>query len=362
LSFFKKIVLFFNVLAALSLIAGGMSIYVNPQEMWMIAFFGLLFPYLMLINIFFLFLWMIVRFKYTMVSATAILITLPVMRTYFAFHFSTPAKTSSSPSIKVMSYNVRNFDLYNWSDEAKTLDKMMELIKDEQPDIACFQEFFNADTGRYQTVRRLLERAGFRFFFFEKNVSRKNFGAWGVATFSRYPIINHGEIRIKDSPLNSSLFTDVQIDSTIVRVFNVHLQSVYLSKQDYEYLDQVSNEQGVQVKPTRQIVSKLKHAFLIRAPQAIKIKGEIAKSTYPVITCGDFNDTPASFCYHTIAYDMQDAFLSAGRGIAPTYAGLFSAYRIDYILCNKKFSVTNYKTHCEKYSDHYAVTCEISLQ
>jgi endonuclease/exonuclease/phosphatase family metal-dependent hydrolase len=362
LSFLKKIVLFLNVVAALCVIAGAMCIYVNPQELWVIAFFGLLFPYLLLINIFFLFFWVIVRFKYAMVSLTAILITLPVMKTYFAFHFLSPQKTSSSSTIKVMSYNVRNFDLYNWSDNKKTLDKMMELIKEEQPDIACFQEFFNADTGRYQTIKRLLQTAGFKFFFFEKNVSRKNFGEWGVATFSRYPIINHGEIRIADSPLNSSLFTDLQIDSSIVRVFNVHLQSVYLSKQDYEYLDQVSNEQDMQVKPTRQIASKLKHAFLIRAPQSIKMKEEISRSKYPVIVCGDFNDTPASFCYHTVANDLQDAFLSSGWGIAPTYTGLFSAFRIDYILCNRNFLVSKYKTRCEKYSDHYAVTCEISIQ
>lgn len=329
--------------------------------MWLIAFFGLLFPYLLLLNIFFLFFWVIVRFKYAVISLISIVITLPVMKTYFAFHFSSQTKSISSPALKVLSYNVRNFDLYHWSGNDNTLDKMMEMIKDEQPDIACFQEFFNSDTGKYQTIKRLLQTAGFKYFSFEKNVSRKNYGEWGVATFSRYPIINHGDIKMKNSPVNSSLFTDIQVDSTVLRVFNVHLQSVYLSKQDYEYLDQVSNNQELEVKPTKQIASKLKQAFLLRAPQAIKVRGEVAKCSYPVIVCGDFNDTPASFCYHTIAHDLQDAFISAGWGIGPTYAGMFSAYRIDCIFCDEKFSVSNYKTLCEKYSDHYAVTCEIGL-
>lgn len=260
-----------------------------------------------------------------------------------------------------MSYNVRNFDLYNGKNDGKTLQKMMELIVDERPDIACFQEFFNAETGKFQTINRLMHEAGFKYYSFEKTVSREHYGAWGVATFSRYPIINHSEIRFENSQLNSSLYTDVQIDSAIVRVFNVHLQSVYLSKTDYDYLEQVSEDQEVKVKPLQRIASKLKHAFLIRAPQAMKIKDEIRKSAYPVIVCGDFNDTPASFCYHNISTDLQDAFLTAGWGTGPTYAGLYLPYRIDYILSDKKFSATNYKTVCYKYSDHYPISCMISI-
>ena len=349
------------MVVALGLITGGLSIYVNPEDAWGIAFFGLLFPYLLLLNIFFLFFWVIVRFRYTIVSIIAILLAFPVLKTYFAFHAGRKEKVSSSLSVKVMSYNVRNFNLYNWSNQAKTLDKIIEMIADEKPDIACFQEFFNADSGKFQTSKQLMQRAGFKYFRFMKSVSREHYGAWGIATFSRYPIVNHGEIRFENSEFNSSLFTDIMIDSTTVRVFNAHLQSVYLSKGDYEYLEHVSEDQDVQVKPTKRIATKLKHAFLIRAPQAIKMKEEINKSPYPVIVCGDFNDTPASFCYHTVAGNLQDAFVSAGWGIAPTYAGLFSAYRIDYILCDGEFSVSNYVTRCEEYSDHYAIECRLSF-
>jgi endonuclease/exonuclease/phosphatase family metal-dependent hydrolase len=361
LSFLKKLILFINVFAAISLIAGGMSIYINPQNSVIPGFFGLLYPLLLLINIFFLFFWVTARFRHATISLLAILITLPVLKTYFAFHISHEEKSPSVKSLKVMSYNVRNFDLYNWKNDGKTLQKMMELIINERPDIACFQEFFNAESGKFQTISRLMREAGFKYYSFEKTVSREHYGAWGVATFSRYPIISHSEIRFQNSRLNSSLFTDVQIDSVIVRVFNVHLQSVYLSKKDYDYLEQVSKDQEVQVKPTQQIASKLKQAFLVRAPQAMKIKEEIRNSKYPVIVCGDFNDTPASFCYHTISTDLLDAFLTAGWGAGPTYAGLLLPYRIDFILCDKKFSADHYKTGCEKYSDHYPISCVIFL-
>ena len=349
------------MLAAISLIAGGTCIYVNPQNSVIISFFGLLYPLLLLINIFFLFFWIIVRLRYSTIPLLAILITIPVLKTYFAFHYSQKEKNPPAKTVKIMSYNVRNFDLYNWRNNGKTLQKMMELIINERPDIACFQEFFNAESGKFQTIHRLMQEAGFKYYSFEKTVSRENYGAWGVATFSRYPIINHSEIRFQNSRLNSSLFTDIQIDSAIVRVFNVHLQSVYLSQKDYDYLEQVSEDQEVQMKPIQRIASKLKQAFLIRAPQAMKIKEEIRKSDYPVIVCGDFNDTPASFCYHNISTDLQDAFLTAGWGTGPTYAGLFLPYRIDYILCNKNLSAAHYKTICYKYSDHYPITCMISF-
>lgn len=289
------------------------------------------------------------------------LITLPVLKTYFAAHYSREEKNPAPASVKVMSYNVRNFDLYNWKNDGQTLQKMMEVIVDEKPDIACFQEFFNAETGKFQTISRLMKEAGFKYYSFEETVSRAHYGAWGIATFSRYPIINHSEIRFQNSRLNSSLYTDIQIDSLIVRVFNVHLQSVYLSKNDYDYLEQVSDDQEVEVKSMQRIASKLKQAFLIRAPQSIRMKEEIRKSKYPVIVCGDFNDTPASFCYHTISTDLQDAFLTAGWGISPTYTGLFLPYRIDYILCDKKFAVGPYETICYKYSDHYPILCMISF-
>ncbi|MEO5675677.1 MAG: endonuclease/exonuclease/phosphatase family protein [Chitinophagales bacterium] len=361
MSILRKLILFLNVIASLSLIAAGLCIYVNPERLWIISFFGLLFPYLLPVNVFFILFWIVVQLRYTIISFIAMVIILPLIKTYFGFHFNEKLNTSSAPAIKVMSYNVRNFDLYNWSNEAATLDKIMMLITSEKPDIACFQEFFNADTGKFETISRLMHTKGFKYYSFSKTVTRKHYGSWGVATFSRYPIINHGDIKFKNSKFNSSLFTDIKIDSNIVRVFNAHLQSVYFSKGDYEYLEHISTDQELHVKPSRQIVSKIKRAFLLRAPQAISMHEKIKKSQYPVIVCGDFNDTPASFAYHAISSTLQDAFICAGWGIAPTYSLLFFPYRIDYILCDKHFSVSNYKTHCEDYSDHYAIECMLSF-
>jgi len=352
--------LFVNVLAALCLATGALSLYVNPNTFIVPAFFGLTFLLWLLINTFFFFFWMVVRFKYISISFGAILISFPLLMNYFSFHFGSNDPASST-AFKVMTYNVRNFDLYNWKSGEKTLVKIMEQIKEQQPDILCVQEFFNADSGKYQTIKTLMKEAGFTSFRFDSTVSRKKYGGWGVATFSRFPIVNSGVIHFPNSKLNSSLFTDVKIHSDTLRIFNVHLQSVYLSNTDYEYIEHVAEDHDVQVKPTQKIFSKLKSAFTARAAQALQMKVEMAKSPYRILVCGDFNDTPASFCYHTMSSHLNDAFLCTGFGIGPTYSGFFTPYRIDYILLDKKLHASDYKTLCEKYSDHYAVTCRISF-
>ena len=141
--------------------------YFNPNGMCTLAFFGLLFPAILLINIIFFLFWIFARFKYAAFSFLAILLSFPAMKNYFAFASASEEKTKA---IRVMSYNVRNFDLYNWKQGATTMKKIMVLLKEQDPDIMCLQEFFNADTGRFQTIKKLLEQNGYKYYEFEKTV------------------------------------------------------------------------------------------------------------------------------------------------------------------------------------------------
>jgi hypothetical protein len=50
--------------------------------------------------------------------------------------------TTYNEKIKVMSFNVRLFDLYNWTHNEEVKSKIIELIKKQKPDIICFQEYF----------------------------------------------------------------------------------------------------------------------------------------------------------------------------------------------------------------------------
>lgn len=362
MTFLKQLFAFLNILAAIALIAGGWSIYLNPAEWWFLSFFGLLYLLFFTINIFFLLFWMVVRLKYTMISMLAILLTLPVLKSYGALHFPDQAASKSAKGLRVMSYNVRNFDVYHWSKEQDALQGMMEMIRREHPDIACLQEFYHNDTGTFNTIRQLSTTTGLSYYHFEKKKTGKGGRSFGTAIFSRFPVIGHGTITFDNKTQNSCSYADLKTDAGIVRVFNIHLQSIYLSKQDYQYLDEISETQDVKVKPTRAIFYKLKQAFIFRGEQALDIEEQIMKSPYPVIACGDFNDTPASFSYHTLSENLQDAFLAAGWGIAPTYSGFPKIYRIDYIFAGSQFDILSYRTICEDHSDHYPVISVMKLR
>ena len=100
----------------------------------------------------------------------------------------------------------------------------------------------------------------------------------------------------------------------------------------------------------------MKKAFVIRANQVDILKRNIDHSPYPVIICGDFNDTPASYTYHEMTAGFHDSFCKAGTGfLGSTYAGNFPSFRIDYILYDDAFTASNYSKNSINFSDHYPV-------
>lgn len=100
----------------------------------------------------------------------------------------------------------------------------------------------------------------------------------------------------------------------------------------------------------------------MRAFQARKVADHIKKSPYPVIVCGDFNDTPVSYAYRKVKGELKDAFVEAGWGISNSYNGELPSFRIDYILHDKKFKAVNYSRDRVVYSDHFPVRCRLSME
>jgi endonuclease/exonuclease/phosphatase family metal-dependent hydrolase len=79
---------------------------------------------------------------------------------------------------------------------------------------------------------------------------------------------------------------------------------------------------------------------------------------YPIILCGDFNDSPISHTHHTLTKGLTDCFVATGNGPGWTYTNSRMYVRIDNILCSSHF--TPYKCIVDKNatgSDHYPVTC-----
>ena len=143
----------------------------------------------------------------------------------------------------------------------------------------------------------------------------------------------------------------------------MHLQSIAFSKDDYKYIDDLQNDVETEdIEHSKSIINRLKRAYIKRAKQAELIHASIASSPYPVIVCGDFNDTPASYAKNKIATDLEDAFVESGNGFGRSYIGKFPSFRIDYILHSKEFESYHFRTIKEEYSDHYPIVCYLEKE
>ena len=112
---------------------------------------------------------------------------------------------------------------------------------------------------------------------------------------------------------------------------------------------------------SKSIVKRLRDGFLKRAGQSEMVAAHMKTCPYKIILCGDFNDTPSSFAYHTLSTNLNDAFKKAGNGIGKTYHGSLPFLRIDYILYSTDFDCYNYKRYPESLTDHYPISCYLHL-
>jgi endonuclease/exonuclease/phosphatase family metal-dependent hydrolase len=341
-----------NLLMILSLLISDIAPYISPTQSLMPAFFGLAFLPLLVINLLFGLFWLIMRPQYLVFAGIGILLSIPNISRHFQL-FNAP--NSDSPEFLVLSFNVRLFDLYNWSNNKQTRDQILDYIKSTEADIICLQEYFRSDDLRYfNTMDPLVEIQK------AKNI-HEHFTAlmhggthkFGIVTISSFPIVNRGRVPLDTSGHNIAIYTDLKIKNDTIRVFNIHLASIHISgleKDINDHLDQ--NEQKKQWTDLKTLIRKLASGFKKRSLQADAISEYIAHSPYPVIVCGDLNDTPGSYAYQRLNNSLQDAFRESGGGLGSTYIGFFPSLRIDYMLFSPGIENAFFQTENIKLSDH----------
>ena len=361
----RRLFYLFNVCVLVVLLLACMSCYVSPSVAWPLSFLGLGFPLIIVFLLVFVVLWAVWRRRIFWVNLVALLLCFPFIRTVFAFHFS-PAEEKG---VKLMSYNVRNFDLYNWSGNKKTRAKIMGLIRKENPDIICFQEFYT-DNDEFYNVEYLCDSLGYKYHYLHatydkwyKNTSQMKWYhlQWGLAVFSRYEIIDTGVIHFDEKGGNQSIFADLSVKGKTLRIYNNHLQSIHLGYDDYDTIEELSENQNTQWYRVRNILRKMKHAFAKRADQARLVHDHVSKYQGQKIVCGDFNDSPVSYTYQTISSGLNDAFIKQGKGFGQSFDTKIGFFRIDFILPDPTIQINSYHSIHRAYSDHFPVLITFSL-
>ena len=360
--FFRRSVIVFNYLALAGLTASYLAPLISPKKVWVLAFFGLSYPLWLFLNIGFIIFWIVTGRKKFLISLIAVLIGYPMIKNIIQISPGSSAEIAKNP-LKVMSYNVKVFDLYNWSHCKDTRDKMFDLIAGEAPDILCLQEFYTDDSKKFNTLDTLQRFQKAKYVHTEYLLTLLEIYHHGIATFSSYPIVNKGRIMFPENNSNICIYSDIKIGDDTVRVYNMHLQSIRFIPEEYKYIEEIKKDVNAaeDIKKSKSILRRLKNAFEKRAVQADLINESIRQCKYPVILCGDFNDTPSSYAYRTIAGDLDDAFAESGFGLGRTYIGSFPSFRIDYILHSSNLKSYEFRTLPEEYTDHHPISCYLEI-
>ena len=359
-----KLLLIANSILAIATLLAYVAPYANPSTFWPIAFLGLALPYLLLLNIAFLFYWIFRGKSHFLLSLLILILGYKSIPNFIQLRINTSEFKESQ--LKVLSFNVRVFDLYMWSKDKSTRNKIFDFLAKEDPDILCLQEFYHTDvqdpTYEFKTLDTLIQFLSAKNYHVYYTTNLRDQDHWGLITFSKYPILNKGIVPFALNDDNSCIYTDIQKNNKIIRVYNTHLASIKLNRHDYKAMQEINkNEYSEDFDKEMMMLSKIRYGFVRRASQADSIQKSIKESPYPVILCGDFNDTPASYAYKTIKGSLKDAFVESGAGLGRTYIGEFPSFRIDYIFHDNSILPSNFQTHSEELSDHHPISVYFDL-
>ncbi|PKP36437.1 MAG: hypothetical protein CVT98_07925, partial [Bacteroidetes bacterium HGW-Bacteroidetes-15] len=191
---------------------------------------GLAYPMLLLINVAFLVYWIVRWKKAFLIPLIAILVGISHFSSFFQFPFGKKIDANES-DIKIISYNVNLFQLYSWSKEPPTHNQIFSFIKEEDADIVCLQEFYVVNDKFPERQARAQLDGSLHIGYITK---RQNSG-YGLATYSKYPIVNSGEIKFENSA-NASIYTDILVGEDTIRVYNNHFQSLRLKERNINFL------------------------------------------------------------------------------------------------------------------------------
>jgi len=336
LKFFDKFLFIINTLLAFALLLSYLLPHIPPVRFPLISVLSLGVPLLILGNLLFMLFW-IIRFKRQFLLSFIILMA---GYNYINAWYQIGNKTTETEnSLSVMSYNVRMFNAYKWVDDPHIPRKISAIVGEHDPDILVTQEHYIMESGIFKNYPH-------------NYIKLKDKGSeFGMAIFSKYPIINKESLDFPDDGNNNAIFVDVIKNSDTLRVFNVHFQSLNIKP----------GLQDIKDADSKQLIGRIGYGFAIQQKQAEILKAAVDKSPYKTLVLGDFNNTAFSYIYRYIKGDrFQDAFLQAGSGFGKTFDLDYFPLRIDFLFIDEPIKVNSFEIFYEDYSDHYPLMARLS--
>ncbi len=345
LSWFNKGMFFLNlVLIVLTFIAYLLP-FLAPKIFPLLSVFTLFMPLFFLVNGLFFLYWGIQFKKRMILSGLVLLIGITFFNKFYKF--SAKEYQKSDKDFTVMSYNVRLFNVFKWIDRDDIPNVVLAFINEQNPDILCIQEFSNS-------ANIDLKIYPYKYVFMEGDKIKT-----GQAIFSKFPIIDQGNIVFPKSN-NNVIFVDIKKGKDIIRVYNMHLQSIKISPDVNEISENID---VIDQKKSRSLFIRISKAFKQQQEQALIFKEHEVNCKYPIIICGDMNNSAFSYVYRNIKGTLKDSFEEAGEGFGATYKFRYYPARIDYIFADETMEVKEFESFSNfQNSDHFPIMAKLTLE
>jgi endonuclease/exonuclease/phosphatase family metal-dependent hydrolase len=333
LSIIDKLIAIANTLIATFLLVSYLSYFISPNSLKTLSLLSLLIPFLIILNMLFVAYWLVKLKRQILISSLVLLIGFQHITKFYTYK---EKKILLNTDLKIMSYNVRMFNVYNWIQEKNVPQKIYDFINTKKPDILCLQEFNNT------------EKLGFNYPYQFVKVNAKG-NRFGQAIFSKYKILNSGSLNFPNSS-NNAIFADIIKNNDTIRVYNVHLESLKINP----------TKETFNKENTEKLKIRLENAFKKQANQTSLLVKHQEKTNLKKIICGDFNNNAFSWVYYQLKNGKNDAFEVAGNGFGKTYNYPYP-FRIDFILVDENIDIHNFKTYNVAYSDHFPIMTRLNF-
>lgn len=330
---------FFNIVLTVLTFIGYLLPFLAPKMFPFLSVFTLMLPLMLTFNFLFFLYWLFQIKRQMLLSGIVLLLGITFISKFYKF--SQTNIESEQGDFKLISYNVRMFNLFEWLPRADVADSIMVFVKEQDADIVCFQEYAALDNVSFKQYR-------YNYVFTNQERYKS-----GQAIFSKFPIVNKGEITFPSSA-NNVIFADIKKGKDTLRVYSMHLQSIKISPDIHERLDE---------ERSKVIFNRMSEAFKQQQFQAELVEKHKRECPYPMIICGDLNNSAFSYVYRSIKGNMNDAFEEAGSGFGKSYNYKYYPARIDYIFTDKRLTVKEYSTFKDfVHSDHFPIMTRLAFK
>lgn len=277
----------------------------------------------------------------------------------YAFN-SSGEKADQDKVVSIMTYNIAAYDSASFPLERQ--ERLMELIKQEKPDIVCFQEM------SFETLRMIKPQLD--SIYGPCEVLKGDNQMWRLRFYSHLPLRNFSRHKCEGEFDTSDLADEekrmIEQSQKQMGVMSaefevepgkwIKLYSGQLRSSAYSTARRSMDEDASWISGLGLYWRNYKVGKRIRDYEAENVRrfvDEARADGMPVIVAGDLNEWCGSDCLNTLmGKDLKDAWSEGGRGFGWTYFGWGLRLRLDHILYSDDLELVDVKVIDSDLSDH----------